>query len=358
MSDPILTAKHAEDLNKLVQSLIDSRLYLFCNYEPTIRHVISEDGEYLVNIQDLYKFAIDSSCIIKQYYKILPESDYWQFSNLRKLLDQISTFRTVFAHNISDKDGQLSVDKMAIYESWVRSAIGKTAPQTTDDFKILNRKLSDMATELLQSIEKLIRHFSQIPDQGSVVSSWIDKTLYWYSNNTKTDIYKGNLVSAYIANSKAAGKNTDDVYWRRGVNRKVSRWIESALRHPVQSKIDQTEEEIRQIKDVLDGKNPMFEDSRRKLPAAKVEEILNKFRLSLREKQQQLSNLRCEMERLDKEIGKDSAKYFYRNLEKQLRETIENLEQSSTSYTLLPQDLIQEDIARVFRGVPSLEHDF
>ena len=358
MSDSILTTKHAEDLNKLVQSLIDSRLFLLCNYEPTIRHAISEDGEYLLNIQDMYKFAIDSSCIIKQYRRILPQSDHWQFSDLRKLLDQISTFRAVFDHNISDKDGQLSMDEMALYVTWVRSAIGKSAPQTMDDFKILNQKLADMAAELLQSLERFIRCASRISDKRSVVGSWIDITLYWYSNNTKTDIYKGNLISAYIANSKASGTNTDVVYWRRGASRKVCRWIEEALCYPIQSKIDQANKEIGYIKDILDGKLPRFEDACRKLPSAKAEEMLNQFRRSLSEKQQELSRLECELELLVEKFGGDPVKYFYRNLENQLRETIGSLDQADISYTLLPQDLIQEDIARVFRGVPSPEHDF
>lgn len=358
MSGSILTAKHAEELNILVQKLIDPRLYLLCNYEPTIRHVISEDGRYLLNIQDLYKFAIDSSCIIKQYRRIIPQSDHRQFAQLRKLLDQISTFRTVFDHNISDKDGQLSVDEMASYMAWVRTTIGKSAPEEEDDYKTLNQKLSDMATELLRLLEKFIHSASKIPDRRSVVQSWIDITLYWYSNNSKTDIYKGNLIGAYIANSKAADTNTDDMYWLRGTPRKVCRWIEEALFYPIQSKIGKTTKEVGYLNDILEGKLPRFEDARRKLSPAKAEEMLNQFRQSLKEKQQELDRLESELDLLVEKYGGDPVKYFYRNLENQLRETMDSLDQCGNSYTLLPQDLIQEDIARIFNGVPSPEGDF
>lgn len=133
------------------------------NDNGQIADVISEDGRYLLNIQDLYKFAIDSSCIIKQYRRIIPQSDHRQFAQLRKLLDQISTFRTVFDHNISNKDGQLSVDEMARYMAWVRTTIGKSAPEAEDDYKTLNQKLSDMATELLHLLERFIHYRSVVP---------------------------------------------------------------------------------------------------------------------------------------------------------------------------------------------------
>lgn len=358
MSGPILTAKHAADLNKLVQRLVDPRLYLLCNYEPTIRHAISEDGRYLLNIQDLYKFAIDSSGIIKQYRKIIPYDDQRQFYPLLQLLDQIGAFRTVFDHNISDNDGQISVNEMARYTTWVRSVIGKPNPETVDDYKTLNQGLSDMATKLLFFLEKFIRRASTIPDRKSVVSRWIDMTLYWYSNNTKTDIYKGNLIGAYIANSKAADTNTDDNYWLKGISRKVRRWIEDALPYPLQSKIDQTTLAIEEFNDILNGKNARFEKRRCELSSEQEKEIMENIRSALGEKRQELNQLQNELRLLEEKIGSDPIKYFYRNLEKQLRETMDCLEHDDISYTLLPQDLIQEDIARIFCDVPSPEGDF
>ena len=148
------------------------------------------------------------------------------------------------------------------------------------------------------------------------------------------------------------------MYWLRGTPRKVCRWIEEALFYPIHSKIGKTTKEVGYLNDILEGKLPRFEDARRKLSPAKAEEMLNQFRQSLKEKQQELDRLESELDLLVEKYGGDPVKYFYRNLENQLRETMDSLDQCGNSYTLLPQDLIQEDIARIFNGVPSPEGDF
>lgn len=358
MNGPILTADHAWDLNKLVRDLIDPRLFLLCNYEPTIRHVIGEDGRYLLNIQDLYKFAIDSSCIIKQYYRIVPQSLKGQFNRLRTLLDHISMFRTVFDHNVSAMDGQLSAEHLDSYSAWVHATIGKSAPETMDDFKVLNQKLADMAEELRRLLDKFIRCVSRMPDQAKVIRIWTDMTLHWFCNNTKTDIYKGHLISAYIANARAANRDTPNLYRPWVAGKKVSRWIEQALFHPVQKEIDQISGQIRFYEDMLNGQNPMYEAMRVNMTQEKAKEAENQFRLTIQQKQQELDRWEREKQDLQSRIGPDAVGYFYRNLEHQLRDTIESLEQDGVRYTLLPQDLMQEDIARIFGTVPSPDGDF
>jgi len=358
MMNPILTAQHAADLNKLVQTRIDPRLFLLCNYEPTVRHVIGEDGRYLLNIQDLYKFAIDSGCVSKLYYKFVPDSRRQQFTHLQRLLDQISAFRTVFDHNISQQDGYLSAAHLDSYNNWVHSVINKTDPETTDDFKLLNQKLADMASELVRKLEELVCFVAQDQDRSGVIRSWIDLTLYWYSNNTKTDIYKGHLINAYLANAKAAGRDKPYMYrpWVAGA--KVKRWIEEAVFFPVQKQIDDITGEISSIQDLLSGKVPRFESMRQKMKPAQFALMENNFRTSLQEKQTELTRLNQEMAALQEKAGSDVTAYFYRNLEYQLRETMDILEKKGIRYTLLPQDLIQEDIVRIFDQVPSPDGDF
>ena len=72
MTSPIISVDVARRLNEIIQNTLYSRLFLFCNYEPTNLPAVSEEGKYLVAVQDLYKFAIDSSCILKKSDDYLP----------------------------------------------------------------------------------------------------------------------------------------------------------------------------------------------------------------------------------------------------------------------------------------------
>lgn len=51
-------------------------------------------------------------------------------------------------------------------------------------------------------------------------------------------------------------------------------------------------------------------------------------------------------------------KVFMKELPKQLKITIQLLEEKGESFSLLAQDLIPKDITRIFKGVPSPDNDF
>lgn len=348
MNGPILTTRHAEYLNQLVQQLIDPRLYLLCNYEPTIGHAISEDGRYLLNIQDLYKFAIDSCGIIKQYYDFLPKDEAWtECTNWLILQSKINHFRTVFDHNTNENDGRLSAEAKEAYMNWVLSSIGKPDPETLDDYKQLNEKLREMAEELRCCFESFIRCVAKNPNRDQVVRQWIDKTLYWYSNNTKTNIYKGHLIENYTARAAACNMN---IYHPRFIEyrgKNVRDWIANLQIHPIKSEIRQLEREIDANRRILAGQNLRSPLS----PAYAAE-----FRRTLEEKERKLSELKSELDRAQTVHSKELENQFYRNLERQLKETVEYLDQEGEAYTLLPQDLIQADIDRVFGAVPIPDH--
>ena len=63
MRNPVICSEEAEKLNKRIQ-LLDKRLFLFCHYEP-VSFALSEDGYYMESVDNLYKFAIDSSYLLK-----------------------------------------------------------------------------------------------------------------------------------------------------------------------------------------------------------------------------------------------------------------------------------------------------
>lgn len=119
MNTPVISAETANRLNRLVQTQIDSRLFLFCNYEPTHSYTISEDAQFLTAVQDLYKFAIDSSGILQYYYRYVPKADQYQFKPLSGILDKIKALRSVIDHNQSAANGMVEQNLIQICATWV-----------------------------------------------------------------------------------------------------------------------------------------------------------------------------------------------------------------------------------------------
>ena len=351
MISAIITEEQAAELNRMVQEKIHGTLFVFCNYMPTVSHGYSEDMKYSIGIQDLYKFAVDSNWLLGQYRKILPESQLWQFNRMRNTIEDIRTLRSVFDHNTNPVNGQMEKDRLDWYYRWVRTVTGKNEPETPNDFKLLNQKLTAMANDLIQYVKKLITCISEQPNRTEVIRIWTDQTLHWYCNNTKTEIYKGQLEAAYVANANCTYQPWE--LWR-----KVKKWIHKALFYPIQTQIEELDEQIQGLDDMLQARNPRFNSLREQLPESKWNTMQMRFQKQRDDYQHKKDEAQCEKVALEEQIGDNYVAYFFNNLESQLRKTIERLDADGCAYTLLPQDLMQEDIEYVFGGVPSPEKDF
>ena len=267
MSTPVISADAAQRLNKKVQQLIDPRLFLCCNYEPTLNFTISAEGQYLIAIQDLYKFALDSSCIIKNYNKFLyTEQEQVRFRELRNILDCIDMLRSVTDHNQSELNGWLAKKRLDNYSIWIQDCLCKDEPETQEDFSHLHKHLCKMAEKLLAYLDQFIEYLGHLPDSTELVSKWIDSTLQWYCNNTKTEIYKGQLMNAYIANANANGKNYAQLYRSHILYWKINNWVEAAIFHPIDQELESIKSEIRSAKVVLSGEAPLVRVLRAKMP--------------------------------------------------------------------------------------------
>ena len=358
MSVPVISAAVAQQLNQKVQRDIDPHLFLFCNYEPTVSYAISEDGAFFTAIQDLYKFGIDSCCILKEYSDYIPKQEWWQFRRLRDLLDVVSMLRAVTDHNQSIQNGKIEQTQLDAYETWIESALNKSIPETQQDFSVLNQTLGSVAMELVQLIEKFIQCIANNPGKAAVVQKWTDRTVQWYSNNTKTEIYKGQLMNAYVANANAAGNNHQELYDLRSLRRKTGKWIKAALSHPYDKELRELGESISAKENMLNGSNAVFRALKAKMTAEQLQEFEAKLREDLMKDRARRAAAEREQGELEARIGGKYIDFFFRNLENQLRNTIKKLDSSGQDYTLLPQDLIQEDIEYFFGGVPSPEADF
>lgn len=329
MREAILTQDYADGLNKLVQDLIDPRLCLICNYDPDIRYAISEDAIYITNVMDLYIFAID--CMpIKLVYRFLPSKRWPDSDAWNDLRQEISCLRTAWAHNSSEKDGEDSQIARENYKDWVSTVIGKVAPETLDDYKLLNDALKQMAKNVRRYLESFIRAAAADPNRDLLVKKWIDDTLKWYSSNTKTAIYRGWVKRVYIAQAKMMNINID----KDTCDWNVTRWIASVKRRQLKCDIDKLYQAIKEDERKLAGGYLSPEEK------AEIQKRVQKQR----------SKIDTLKEKIDWK-DKDLLPEFNKGLAAQLRATMDYLEKEEEGYTLLPQDLFATDIRQNFQNV-------
>ncbi len=352
---PIVSAEAAQKLNEKVQKQINSHLFLFCNYEPTTYLGTSEDAKFLIAIQDLYKFAIDTSAVIDRYWSYLPK-ECKQFRGLKKILEQVKMLRTQYSHNQSDADGFVAREQLECYSKWIMEAIHKTEPESEEDYAAMNQKLQEMSEALLRQLNQFVDYVSNAPNKQELVQKWKDGILYWYTHNTKTRYYQSQLMDAYIARAVAKGKDYPALHRQKSLNWKVNRWIEDAFYYPIDSKIEEFQGTKRETEALLSGaENNPFRTMMTDENFAAYEKALQE---RIAEAQAEIEKLAQERGELEKKLDGKPREYFFCHLEEELRITMDHLDKKKETYTLLPQDLMQEDIERRFSRIPSPDCDF
>ncbi len=300
MINPIISAQVAERLNEKVQSTIDSRLFLFCNYSPVQFSLLGEDGAYFLAIQDLYKLAVDTCPVLKKLHIILPKRLSYAFDDLKDIIGQIEMLRSVLDHNQSALNGLEQKKRVDEYLVWQKSILHTDAsPSTKDDYARLCAELEKVAKVFLQEVERLVDTVAALPpyEKEDTVRKWVDCSIEWYGGNTKTEIYKGILTNLYISKAQAVNPYfLDNLKSEYDLSRKVSSWIDEMMT------------------DYVSGGTTM--------------------------------------------VRKDRVKQFYNTLKSMLRETFDELVDEEEEFTLLPQDFLYLDAEIRFDHLPSPENDW
>lgn len=352
MTSPIISVDVAHRLNEIIQNTLDSRLFLFCNYEPTNPPAVSEEGKYLVAVQDLYKFAIDSSCILKKYDDYLPFAFRPSYSRIGEIVAFIGEVRTAIDHNRSDDNGWFEQNSIEYYTQWMLKVIGKDVPDCEEDYAQLNLALEAIANELIRVVERFANHFSSRTDKEKVINCWVNETLRWYTQTSKSDIYRGQMVNAYVARIVGEGRSIQD-WSRKTMFERTSRWISNLYFYPIQEKKDKLVAEIKALELALSPENPKADILFSRLSDAQKETVKEKLI-------QELESKKKERKEITRQLTNSSIpnpdKKFFTDLGKQIKETMDILEQKGISYSLLPQSILQEDIERVFSRVPVPEY--
>lgn len=344
----VISAEQAEQMNRLVRKRIDSRLFLTCNYAPTEVPSSSNSAKFYLGIQDLYKFAVDTSCIIAYLSKYTPSDTEEEFiSSFRSQVNDIKDLRAVIDHSQSNADGFFAREHLCRYDSIIRAALNKPRdtskdktgvgnkgkiklqPEDDEDFELLYADLEGRAARLLEDLESFIDRVATSSEKEDIVARWIQDVLDWYSR--KQNIYLGQLGDVYqakMAQEQGTTNTSMSIIYDKSVSRlhgfqmrrKLNRWIENAL----------------------------FADLDKQIASCDL--IMHNFTdpkcmKKVRDKREACLQARQERENL---IGENYRDYFFKNLRQQLEDTM-----AKYSSGLLPQELLQDDIKRRFEDVGS-----
>ena len=322
MRNPVIRSEEAEQLNKRIRE-VDKRLFLFCHYKP-MSFSISEDGYFMESIDNIYKFAIDSSYLLNDTRCI---SNY-NNRHLRQLMRNVDLLRSIKDHNQSPHNGQISRERILQFNSWIEGIINKTEPSSIDDYTQLNTKISDLSRELIREINICLDCCISFQDRDSLVQSLIAQTIKWYSTNTKTEIYKGQLASLYLSEVNPRRYNPSNLFYE------TSQWLEATIPINYQNKRNQLDNELFRLNTALANIGKIAPEKQNE-----IKDIL--------EKQIQSTTLRIAFIDSVLSISRTNNdryryyNYFINNIANHIRETMAFLDEQNEEYNMLPESLLQ-----------------
>lgn len=367
--DSIISTETAQKLNERVAK-IDPRLFLCCNYQPIsdVFPTVSEDAWFLRAVQDLYCFAIDSCVVIKNWRTYLCGGFSPDLSRIDEYIEQIRFLRSVFSHTQSKENGWIQSQRLSEFNTWIMGIIGKEKPDSQEDYGKLNQAVRKLAESLIERLYEFIDLVAALPeeDKARAVELWIDNTLRWYTRNTKTEIYEGQLMNSYL--SRAPGMLSNDIS-RKELRKKVNSWIKESVFYELDCAIEDAKAEIKEIEKM----NRIFlhpNPQQQKLLSSMSEEQRSNSMKAMEDRRDKMNErlARClkDREGLEKTISRQpgnggwkEVNYFWSCvLFDELKNTMRELDGKGISYTLLPHSLLSYHIVNRFAGIPSSDGDF
>lgn len=207
-SIPQYLQKKAEELNRRVH-YISFPLFLFCNYEDHRLPIFSSYDQFTQAIQELYKFCIDCCPMNKVFLQ--PSSRYThiamhlhevpekQRNEYAQICKQIQVLRAVYDHNNSERNGGIQQENLDEFRTVFVDITGfefDAAELNGESFESACNKLLDYAVKVVDFIEAFVACVESLPEdeKGAVAQEWKGRILFWYSNNTKRDYFRGYIA--------------------------------------------------------------------------------------------------------------------------------------------------------------------
>ena len=216
-----------------------------------------------------------------------------------------------------------------------------------------------MAAGMLAALDCFIDCVAALTDREKTVSSWIGQTLYWYCNNTKQDLYKGQIMEAYLARARENGKEYPELYRIGTLFSKIQVWTAEALRASLDGELAAAERDVAASQSILHVSDPLSRAMRERMTGEEWESMQAYCREQIARNEEKKAALNRDREALEKKLeSAQPLKCFFEGLEDRLRATMADCDAQGVPYTLLPQDLLQTDVERFFGKVPSCCGDF
>lgn len=359
-----IAAKDAELLNSLAQK-VSPMLFWTCNYEPSLIETVGPDAEYLLNIQDLYQFSIDTNCILKHIAyrdrKSICPNALPRYERLRLLddLNLVQTLRGYVDHNQSERNGRTSSVVISDYWLWVKNVLNKDDCSDAKDYERLNEELQRVGNSLVERSKRIVRNIKESTDREAIVRTWIDAIITWYCSNPYNTYYRGQLEGYYMARASRANVNfafdTEGYELRAKTNRWISTWAEAGL----QTELDELLRRYDELQSAIND-SYLWADAANRLSAAEANALRQELDNESIRLEQEIDDVKAEQEEFNRREGYNKVLYYYdpARLSRQLRATLSRLIDDGEEFTLLPQDFLLCDIEHHFASVPSPDRDF
>lgn len=367
MNSSIISAKAAKELDTLAQS-INPILFWTCNFEPMISYAISEDARFFIGIQDLYKFAFDTNCVLKGIasnnknsicQNLLPSRDA---EILRNATDTVQMLRAVLSHNHSDLNGKMDSAAIDAYNGWIREKLGKDTPVAPGDFSELNAALRDIGADLIRLSEQVIACIKARQDVDVITKKWIERTLQWYCTGTHQNYYRSQLCDLYYAEGCERRRNFANNVDEHELVSRVNRWIKNQITREFDVKLKDLIDERSRIKSLIDDQSPRALKLQKACPE-QFEKVTETWKHRLGEIEVEIDVVQGQRDQFLRrchEKYRTEIDYFFNGekLFSQLYDTLERLRDNGENFTLLPQDFLFSDIMHNFQGVRVPNRDF
>lgn len=356
----VVSLADAMKLDELARE-ISPMLFWTCNYEPTESYSINEDAIYQDCIQDLYKFAIDTNCVLRplvyspkySIYDGLLSRD--ERTRMRSSIDTIQMLRSVIDHNQSESNGRYSVMSLDSYRKWIKNQLGNDRPASNEDFEVLCNALKILGNALISDCELILRRLISLNNRQEFVDRWINSTIRWYTTGARQQYYKGQLADYYIARALQTRPHFLDQTPQWQVTAKVNSWIRAQVTYEYERLVG----EKKSIQEHI--KHPTAIELKVKSSRPEIfDEMQAQRRQDMEAISAKLRSIEADFDRLKAVYKDNKCSWFFdaQRLGNQLHATIKNLLSNGEPFTLLPQSLLQMDVSYNFRKVPSPDNDF
>lgn len=243
MRSVLFYADGALALNQKVSQKVAAHLFMCCNYEPDNFLVFSDDAKFLIAVDNLYKFVVDSSLIDKlnqidqELGGTVRREKTEMVEEYRRLQNTVNDLRTFKDHNNSEKNGTFEVKDRAL--RWLIQITGKNEVTCAEDYKKAIQELERMGKAIYDYAEEWLTFAVSVYDKGNLIAAFESKIIAFYGQFIRRKIFEGELKMAYLS------RNSIQFNAQQNIDEMIARWCRGFY-------CNEAEQEIKKFRSLYD----------------------------------------------------------------------------------------------------------